>query len=71
VLQRVLQETGAGKDRQRRRREPNFLEMATMADKGFLAKFTGPALNKVQSAGKFDDWTATRFKSCCPPGTPR
>jgi iron(III) transport system substrate-binding protein len=65
VLQRVLQETGAGKTGNDVV-ETNFLEMATMAQKGFLAKFNGPVLDNVQSTGKFDDWTATRFNIMLP-----
>jgi iron(III) transport system substrate-binding protein len=65
VLQRVLQEAGAGKTGNDVV-ETNFLEMATMAGKGYLAKFQGPALNAVQPAGKFDDWTATRFNIMLP-----
>src|SRR4051794_8564321 len=46
VLQRVLQETDArktGNDIV----ETNFLEMATLSKRGLLAKFQGPALDKV------------------------
>jgi iron(III) transport system substrate-binding protein len=65
VLQRVLQETGAGKTGNDVV-ETNFLEMATMAQKGLLAKFNGPVLGNVQSTGKFGDWTATRFNIMLP-----
>jgi iron(III) transport system substrate-binding protein len=65
VLQRVLQETGAGKTGNDVV-ETNFSEMATMAQKGFLAKFKGSVLDGVQATGKFDAWTATRFNIMLP-----
>jgi iron(III) transport system substrate-binding protein len=65
VLQRVLQESDA-----RRIRndvvETNFLEMATLAQRGVLAKFQGPALGNVEKTGRFDAWTATRFNIMLP-----
>jgi iron(III) transport system substrate-binding protein len=65
VLQRVVQETGAGKT-SNDVVETNFFEMATMAKQGVLAKFRGPALDQVQQTGKFDYWTATRFNMMLP-----
>lgn len=65
VLQRVLQETGAGKTGNDVV-ETNFSEMATVAGKGFFAKFNGTVLNDVQAAGRFDDWSATRFNIMLP-----
>ena len=65
VLQRILQETGAGKTGNDVV-ETNFSEMATMSDKGFLAKFNGAVLDKVETAGGFDDWTASRFNIMLP-----
>jgi iron(III) transport system substrate-binding protein len=65
VLQRVLQETGAGKTGNDVV-ETNFLEMATMAQKGFLAEFQGSVLDKVDKTGRFDAWTATRFNLMLP-----
>ena len=65
VLQRVLQESDAkktGNDVV----ETNFLEMATLGQRGVLAKFQGPALDKVNKTGRFDDWTATRFNIMLP-----
>jgi iron(III) transport system substrate-binding protein len=65
VLQRVLQESDArkiGNDVI----ETNFLEMATTAKRGLLAKFRGPALENVDKTGRFDDWTATRFNIMLP-----
>lgn len=65
VLQRVLQESGAGKTGNDAV-ETNFSEMATMEQKGVLAKFKGSVLDSVQSTGRFDDWTATRFNIMLP-----
>ena len=65
VLQRVLQESDAkktGNDVV----ETNFLEMATLSQRGVLAKFQGPALDKVDKTGRFDAWTATRFNIMLP-----
>jgi len=65
VLQRVLQESDAkktGNDVV----ETNFLEMATLAQRGLMAKFQGPALDKVNTTGRFADWTATRFNIMLP-----
>jgi iron(III) transport system substrate-binding protein len=65
VLQRTLQETDArktGNDIV----ETNFSEMATLSKRGLLAKFQGPALDKVDPSGKFADWTATRFNIMLP-----
>lgn len=65
VLQRVLQETGAGRTANDIT-ETDFVEMATIAGRGLTAKFTGPALANVSTAGKFDGWTATRFNIMLP-----
>lgn len=65
VLQRALQESDAGKTGNDVV-ETNFLEMATMAKRGLLAKFQGPALNNVEKTGRFDAWTATRFNIMLP-----
>jgi iron(III) transport system substrate-binding protein len=65
VLQRALQETGAGKTGNDVV-ETNFAEMATMAQKGLLAPFKGAVLDNVQQTGKFDDWTASRFNIMLP-----
>jgi iron(III) transport system substrate-binding protein len=65
VLQRTLQESDArktGNDVV----ETNFLEMATLAKHGVLAKFQGPALNAVDKTGRFGNWTATRFNIMLP-----
>lgn len=65
VLQRTLQESDAGKTGNDVV-ETNFLEMATLAKRGVLAKFTGPALTNVEQTGRFADWTATRFNIMLP-----
>jgi iron(III) transport system substrate-binding protein len=65
VLQRVLQETDARKTGNDII-ETNFLEMATVAKRGLLAKFHGPVLAKVNPSGRFADWTATRFNIMLP-----
>lgn len=65
VLQRVLQETGAGKTGNDVV-ETNFAEMATIAQKGLMAPFKGAVLGNVQQTGKFDGWTATRFNIMLP-----
>jgi iron(III) transport system substrate-binding protein len=65
VLQRVLQETGAGKTGNDVV-ETNFAEMATMAQKGLMTPFKGAVLDNVQQTGKFDDWTASRFNIMLP-----
>ncbi|MFD8074988.1 ABC transporter substrate-binding protein [Streptomyces sp. NPDC059718] len=60
VLQRTLQEEKAnrpGADAV----ETNFLEMTALADNGYLVKFNGSALDKVEKAGTFDQWTASRL----------
>jgi len=59
VLQRVLQETGAGKTGNDVV-ETNFAEMATMAQKGLMTPFKGAVLDNVEQTGRFDDWTASR-----------
>ncbi|MFD8968245.1 ABC transporter substrate-binding protein [Streptomyces sp. NPDC059568] len=60
VLQRTLQEQEAGRPGADVI-ETNFAEMAILAGKGHLADYNGSGLDKVESAGKFDHWTATRF----------
>ncbi|WP_255950667.1 ABC transporter substrate-binding protein [Streptomyces odontomachi] len=60
VLQRTLQEEQAGRPGADAV-ETNFLEMTVLADKGNLADYTGPGLDKVAKAGRFDHWTASRF----------
>lgn len=65
VLQRVLQETGAGKTGNDVV-ETNFAEMATISQKGLTAPFKGAVLDKVEQTGKFDGWTATRFNIMLP-----
>ncbi|MGW2052407.1 ABC transporter substrate-binding protein [Streptomyces sp. NPDC001840] len=60
VLQRTLQEQEAGRPGADVI-ETNFAEMAILAGKGHLADYNGSALDKVEQAGKFDHWTATRF----------
>jgi iron(III) transport system substrate-binding protein len=65
VLQRVLQESDANKTGNDVV-ETNFLEMATLVRRGVLAKFQGPALDKVDETGRFDAWTATRFNIMLP-----
>jgi iron(III) transport system substrate-binding protein len=65
VLQRVLQESDANKTGNDVV-ETNFLEMATLVQRGVLAKFQGPALDKVDKTGRFDGWTATRFNIMLP-----
>ncbi|MEU0966270.1 extracellular solute-binding protein [Streptomyces sp. NPDC005917] len=60
VLQRTMQEAQAGKSGADAV-ETNFLEMAALADNGLLADFNGSALDKVEPAGKFEHWTASRF----------
>ncbi|HEY7485224.1 MAG TPA: extracellular solute-binding protein [Streptosporangiaceae bacterium] len=65
VLQRILQESDArktGNDVV----ETNFLEMATLGQRGLMAKFQGPALANVDKTGQFDNWTATRFNIMLP-----
>jgi iron(III) transport system substrate-binding protein len=65
VLQRTIQESDAGKTGNDVV-ETNFLEMATLAKRGLLAKFRGPALDQVDKTGRFADWTATRFNIMLP-----
>jgi iron(III) transport system substrate-binding protein len=65
VLQRVLQETGAGKTGNDVV-ETNFAEMSTIAQKGLTTPFKGAVLDNVQQTGKFDSWTATRFNIMLP-----
>jgi iron(III) transport system substrate-binding protein len=65
VLQRVLQESGAGRTGNDII-ETDFVEMAAVAGKGLTARFQGPALANVAAAGKFDGWTATRFNIMLP-----
>jgi iron(III) transport system substrate-binding protein len=65
VLQRVLQETGAGRTGNDIV-ETDFVEMATIAGKGLTARFQGPALANVIAAGRFNGWTATRFNIMLP-----
>ncbi|MGH3387307.1 MAG: ABC transporter substrate-binding protein [Actinomadura sp.] len=65
VLQRVLQESDARKTGNDVI-ETNFLEMATVAKRGLLARFRGSALDSVDKTGRFDDWTATRFNIMLP-----
>ncbi|MFI6343971.1 ABC transporter substrate-binding protein [Streptomyces sp. NPDC050560] len=60
VLQRTLQEEQAAKPGADAV-ETNFLEMSVLAGKGNLADYQGPSLDKVEAAGKFDHWTASRF----------
>ncbi|MBQ0825995.1 ABC transporter substrate-binding protein [Streptomyces tagetis] len=60
VLQRALQESQAGKAGADTV-ETNFAEMAVLADNGLLADFNGSALDKVGSAHKFPQWTASRL----------
>jgi iron(III) transport system substrate-binding protein len=60
VLQRTMQEGQAnrpGADAV----ETNFLEMTALSDNGFLKDFNGSALDKVERAGKFKHWTASRL----------
>jgi iron(III) transport system substrate-binding protein len=62
VLQRIDQEQKAnfqGNDVV----ETNFLEMFEMSQLGYLSPFPGDAKNAVVEAGRFDDWTATRFNN--------
>ena len=65
VLQRTIQESDAGKTGNDVV-ETNFLEMATLAKRGLLARFQGPALAQVDKTGRFADWTATRFNIMLP-----
>ncbi|MEU0599981.1 extracellular solute-binding protein [Streptomyces sp. NPDC006393] len=60
VLQRAMQESQAGKAGADAV-ETNFLEMTALSGNGLLADFNGSALDKVEPAGKFDHWTASRL----------
>ncbi|MGV9350431.1 ABC transporter substrate-binding protein [Streptomyces spiralis] len=60
VLQRAMQESQAGKPGADAV-ETNFLEMTALSGNGLLADFDGSALDKVEPAGKFDHWTASRL----------
>ncbi|WP_236791035.1 ABC transporter substrate-binding protein [Amycolatopsis sp. GM8] len=65
VLQRATQEAQAnrlGADVV----ETDFLEMAALSQADRLADYTGAALDKVQSTGKFPHWTADRFNLFLP-----
>lgn len=61
VLQRILQEAGAGyagNDVV----ETNATEMFALGDKeGLLADYVGDRRDLVPDTGRFEDWTATRF----------
>ncbi|MFD8503351.1 ABC transporter substrate-binding protein [Streptomyces sp. NPDC059687] len=60
VLQRALQEAQAGKPGADTV-ETNFLEMTALSDNNLLADFNGSSLDKVEAAGKFAHWTASRL----------
>lgn len=60
VLQRILQESGAGFSGSDIV-ETNALEMFALQNEELLAIYEGEQRDKVSDAGKFDDWTATRY----------
>ncbi|GAB2965213.1 extracellular solute-binding protein [Amycolatopsis acidiphila] len=65
VLQRTSQESSAnrlGADVI----ESDFPQMTILSSQKLLADYNGAALDKVQQAGKFPDWTATRFNVLLP-----
>ncbi|SFE43056.1 iron(III) transport system substrate-binding protein [Actinacidiphila alni] len=60
VLQRTSQEEQAGRPGGDAV-ETDFVEMAAMAQNGFLADYAGSGLDKVDPSGRFTHWTASRF----------
>jgi iron(III) transport system substrate-binding protein len=65
VLQRILQEQGAGfagNDVV----ETNATEMFALQTEGFLAEYSGERRDLVPEAGRFASWTATRFNLFTP-----
>jgi iron(III) transport system substrate-binding protein len=65
VVQRIVQEAQANKlgaDAV----ETDFFAMAPLSQEGLLEKFNGASLDTVKDAGRFDDWTATRFNIFLP-----
>lgn len=65
VLQRVLQESGAGfagNDVV----ETNATELLSLNQEGLLAEYQGERRDLVPEAGQFENWTATRFNLFAP-----
>ena len=65
VLQRILQEKGAGYQGADVV-ETNAYELFALNREGVLAEFKGPRRDLVPEAGRFEGWTATRFNLFAP-----
>jgi iron(III) transport system substrate-binding protein len=65
VMQRIIQEQDAGyfgNDIV----ETDGIGMSTLESEGFLSPYSGERRDLVPEAGRFDDWTATRFNIFAP-----